>query len=507
MSILRSVNKSVSLDALLQLLVIAVPVFMIYLTMNGDNPFVDVYASFVVLLMALSLLVAMRLNRSLRIPLLDIFILIYVLFWHLRFLTLTLFPDNEIVLSRKIVVNHEIFNNYVWVVFISLLAAIAGILFAHKVVRPDTKERMEKARLSAIDLSKTVNENINRIFIYCLMALVFQMVSVQTNEASLQALLNYVGFFFPISMVILFVMLVLSNKDIPERYRHIFMVYMVAYVIISVLNGSRSFLMLFVLGTLFLFSILNRKIQFGFKQFILILILALIGISSFSYGTYQRQIRDTYGMTISLESVQEVLENMSDMEGDADEFLANIGFASARAGYLDFSAEMFANPEYGEAVTLWNELKSTIDGYIPGAVFEDSRQISHRLRDIYNPGSEGYHSDALGAVGETYLLFGYAFPLVIALVAFVFTYWYYAVSGNIFGIFIKFSVAYWLMTWWNSFGYDWLLMDIGRQLLFGVLVIALIFRHRRWNSREFENLLRNRSNNVGSAVPPHIKGI
>lgn len=44
--------------------------------------------------------------------------------------------------------------------------------------------------------------------------------------------------------------------------------------------------------------------------------------------------------------------------------------------------------------------------------------------------------------------------------------------------------AIWFMTWWNSFGYDWLFMDIGRQLLFGALVITLIFRGRgdvfRW---------------------------
>lgn len=109
--------KAISLDALLILLVVITPVMMFFFTLNGNNPFVNGGTSFVVLLMSAFLLVTIWINRSARIPVLNIFILIYVLFWHLRFLSLTLFPDGELVLTRTVTVDHLIFNRYVWIVF------------------------------------------------------------------------------------------------------------------------------------------------------------------------------------------------------------------------------------------------------------------------------------------------------------------------------------------------------------------------------------------------------
>lgn len=479
-------SKSVSLDALLGFLVMIIPVAMFFLTVNGDNPFVDGITSFVVLLMSVFLLVVMWINRSIRIPILEIFVLIYVLFWHLRFLTLTLFPAGELVLSRTVVVDHEIFNNYVWVVFISLIAAVGGIFIAHAITQHRSKESIEKERRSAENLSKTVKRNIRGIFTYCLIAFIYQIyVSTQMPEESFPVWLGYLSFFFPLSLNIFLVALVLFNKEVSGKHKLLFLAYMGAFIAFTVLMGTRSFLMLVVLSGLFISLILNINIRFRVGHFILILLLGLMTILSFAYGTYQRNMRDIYGTSANSESIQYVLERIGSMEA-AETWEPMMAMASARAGYLDFSAEMFANPRYGDVVTIENILKSIIDGYIPGSVFEDSRQVALRIRDIYNPNAEGYQSDAIGAVGENYLLFGYAFPLVIAIVAFAFTYLYNAVGGNIYGIFIKFSVAFWLMTWWNSFGYDWLLWDIGRQLLFGVFVITLVFRFRVGVSHRFE---------------------
>lgn len=468
-------GKKISLDTMLILLVMLVSVAMFFLTLNGTNPFLDGMTSLVVLLMSAFLIVVMWINRSFRIPLLDIFVLVYIVFWHFRFLTLALFPDGELVLSRTVMIDHEIFNSYVWVVFISLIATVAGIILAHSISNAGSRSYLENEKMWEEELSNAVIRNINSIFVYCVLALVFQIATSQAPEETLPAWLGYLTFFFPFSLIMLLMTTVLINKKVGAGYKLLFFGCLVSFVTFTVLMGSRSILLYFVLAGLFIFSIFHIKIHIGFNRIVLILLLGLIAVLSFAYGTYQRHMREIYGTNANSESIQYVLERISSME-EQEAWEPMIGMASARAGYLDYSAEMYANPKYKDEVTIENILKSVIDGYIPGAVFEDSRLIAVRLRDVYNPMAEGYQSDALGAVGENYLLFGYAFPVAIALVAFAFTYLYYAVSGNIYGIYLKFLVAVWFMTWWNSFGYDWLLLDIGRQIVFGMLVIALIFR-------------------------------
>lgn len=465
--------KTVSLNTLIALLVMLVPIGMLVLALNGDNPFVDNTTIFVVFLISVFLLIVIWINQHIRIPLLDVFILVYVVFWHLRFFTLTLFPASELVLTRTVVIDHEMFNTHAWMVFASLMATVIGILAAHKIC--GHKMRASQQAVAVDNLSSVVRRNIHGIFFYCLSTLAHLIYTTQMPEDLIPAWMGYLGFFFPFSLTLLLVVLVLLTHEISKTYRFLFLIYMLSYVGLTVLSGSRSILLYFVLSALFLLAILGKKIKIRLRHFISILLIFSVMVIGFAYGTYQRHMRSIYGFNANAESTQYVLESMANM----DSWEPILGIAAARAGLLDYSAEMFANPNYAEVVSIENELKSTIDSYIPGAIFEDSRLIELRLQDVYNPNAEGYQSDALGAVGETYLLFGYAFPLVMALIAFGFTYFFYAVSGNIFGVYIKFSIAIAVMTWWNSFGYDWLLVDSGRQLICGLFIIALIFSHRR----------------------------
>lgn len=467
--------RSVSLNTLIALLVMFVPIGMLVLAWNGDNPFVDNTTIFVVFLISVFLLIVIWINQHIRTPLLDVFILVYVVFWHLRFFTLTLFPSSELVLTRTVIIDHEIFNTHAWVVFASLMATVIGILAAYKICRH--KLRASQQAEAANNLSEKVRQHIHGIFFYCLSTLTYFIYTTQIPENLIPAWMGYLGFFFPFSLTLFLVVLVLLNNEISKKYRILFLIYMLSYVSLSVLTGSRSILMYFVLCGLFLLIILGKEIKIRLRHFISILLVVSVMVMGFAYGTYQRHMRSIYGFAANAESTQYVLENMANM----DSFWPILGMAAARAGMLDYSAEMFANPQYGEVVSIENELKSTIDSYIPGPIFEESRLIQQRLKDVYNPNAEGYQSDALGVVGETYLLFGYAFPLVMGLVAFGFTYFFYAVSGDIFGVYIRFSIAVAVMTWWNSFGYDWLLVDSGRQLICGLIIIAFIFRDRRFS--------------------------
>jgi hypothetical protein len=470
-----SAVRSVSLNALIAGLVMLVPIGMLVLALNGDNPFVDNTTIFVVFLISIFLLIVIWINQHIHIPLLDVFILVYVVFWHLRFFTLPLFPSSELVLTRTVVIDHEIFNIHAWFVFASLMATVIGILAAYKICRH--KLRFSQQAEAVNKLNTKVKQNIHSIFFYCLSTLAYFIYTTQILEDVIPAWVGYLGLFFPFSLTLLLVVLVLLNIEISKNYRIIFLIYMLIYVGLSVLTGSRSILLYFVLSGLFLLVILGEKITIRLRHFILILFVISVMVVGFTYGTYQRHMRNIYGFSANAESTQYVFESMANM----DDWEPILGMAAARAGMLDYSAEMFANPQYSEVVSLENELKSTIDNYVPGSIFEESSLIEQRLKDVYNPNAEGYQSDALGVVGETYLLFSYAFPLIMALVAFGFTYFFYAARGDIFGVYIRFSIAVAMMTWWNSFGYDWLLVNSGRQLICGLIIIALIFRDRRFS--------------------------
>lgn len=160
-----SARNTVSLDALLGLLIMLVPVMMFFLEANS-NPFIDSVTTFVVLFMSIFLLLIMWINRRIRIPILEIFIAVYVLFWHLRFLTLALFPSGELVLTRTVVVDHDIFNSYVLVVFVSLIAAVGGILIAHAISQPKSKKFIEMKRMGSENLRRSVKKNVRGIFVY-----------------------------------------------------------------------------------------------------------------------------------------------------------------------------------------------------------------------------------------------------------------------------------------------------------------------------------------------------
>lgn len=479
------VRISISLDALLGLLVMIIPVATFFLTTNGNNPFISDVTSFIVLLMSAFLLMVMWVNQRINSPILKIFTLIYIVFWHLRFLTLALFPGDELVLSRTIVIDHDIFNRYVLIVFLSLVATVVGIFVAHVISQPGYLNSIGEARLSVVDLDKVVRRNIHRIFIYCSLSFFYLVCATQISEEFLPSYFGYFSFFFPFGLNVFLVGLVFFGEDVSRTYKRIFFIQIVVYLILTVLTGSRSFLLYVILYGLFLFTILNKSVNIKFLNSVYLLLLGVILVFGFSFGTYQRHVRGVSGMSAGSESIQYVVGRMVNMGAD-EAWGSMIGMASARAGYLDYSAEMVSNSKYELVVTFGNIIKSAIDGYVPGAVFDDSRLISVRIRDIYNPSADGYQSDAIGVVGENYILFGYAFPFAIFFVSFIFTYLFYAVGGSIFGYYIKFSIAIWFMTWWNSFGYDWLLLDIGRQLIFGLFTLQVIFRHRGANLHDFK---------------------
>ena len=289
--------------------------------------------------------------------------------------------------------------------------------------------------------------------------------------------LGYLSYLFNMQFIIFLCLYVLLADNVAKKIKYLFGCYLALYVILTVLAGSRSMLlhsMIYLFSMLFLYK---KDVRFKPRHLLLGLILILAMGISFIFATAQRAFREEVGFRISADLLLFNLgRSMDFFSSDSSETIQNtIGMATARAGYLDFGAEMYANDIYANVINIANIAKSTIDQLIPGAIFEDSQGLSQRIRNIYDlSGSTAYQADAINAVGENYILFGYGCPVVIAFVAFVFTSCYLLIGNTVFGIWLKFVLLCNFMFWWNSFGYDWLLLDIARQSVFGSLLLVML---------------------------------
>jgi hypothetical protein len=470
---------TVSLDLLLALIVIAVPI-VLYVFVPADHPFIDRTTCFTVVLMSIALLVFIWLKHRAYIPALDVLVIVHVLFWHVRYATLALLPEYELVLTRSGRVPPEQFADYSVVVLISLLAAGGGILLARTLFGPRGSNARAMQRASAErTIAAAVGANVLTITLYCAACLAYYVIAAQIGGDTLPTWLGYMGFALQAQVAFFLSIAVQFATGVARRVKLAFVAFAVVFILITVLAGTRSGLLVFMFDIVFLFSLFGRLIRPRLSVLVIgvcIGVPALVG--GFAFGTYQRQVREIAGVGITFEAASRAFERTGGLGDQTDAFRGIIGLAAARAGFLDYSAELYGNRGYEDIVTIDNIAKATVDLYVPGDVFDDSRRVSYRIRDIYDPGFIGYQSDALGAPGENYVLFGYGFPLAIGFVAFFFSTLLSRLPNSVVGLYVKFLVCAWIYAWWNSFGYDWLLSDMGQQVIVGSVVMLCVFWQR-----------------------------
>lgn len=414
---------------------------------------------------------------------LNIFILNHVVFWHIRYLTLLFYPEYDYALTRTVIIDQDIFNEYSLLVLLSLTAVFLGIFFAHRLYENFDRNRKGvngKDKIDAVQVSQFVENKSHLIFGHCTAALCFRLFVMQSGLIVFPWWVGYLNYLFPMQFIIFLCLLVLLADNVAKKTKYLFGSYLALYVILTVIAGARSILLhtlIYLFGMLFLYK---KDVRFRLKHLMLGLMLLPAMFMVFVFATTQRAFQGEVGFGMNAEVMK------YSMARSANTFSyktmeTTIGPACARAGYLDFGAEMYANDEYASVINIANATKSIIDQMLPSSFFEDSRSISHRIKNIYASSNTGYQSDAVTAVGENYLLFGYGFPVVIAFIAFVFTSGYLLIGNTVFGIWLKFVLLVNFMFWWNSFGYDWLLLDIVRQSVFGsLLLLMLSYKKRVW---------------------------
>jgi hypothetical protein len=157
-----------------------------------------------------------------------------------------------------------------------------------------------------------------------------------------------------------------------------------------------------------------------------------------------------------------------------------------RIGFLDYTAETIANSEkYKSILSIQYFLKSITDNVVtPGFDVFDVPLESNAMKFIYLPEfgtplkskvtPESYQSDEFTFYGEFYVMFGKWFSLIpIFFIGFIIKRIYFKITDKYeyFAIFKRGIVIAIFYTLLNSFGIDWLLLD-----LFGFIFTYKIFK-------------------------------
>ena len=505
-------QKRISYDVLIGSVLVIIPLLLFWNVPSENNPYMNITTIWVVMSISAVAIAGIALNQKLMMPLLDVLILVYLLYWHLRFLTLAIFPEYDLVLTRTVAINPDAFNSYSLVVLGTLISAISGCYLAYKyisfqMIRHEGKGLLQ---LSRHRINIDVSDKFIAVIVYFFLVILFHFcVFMVFGVGDQPRWVGYLSLFFNHSTSIFAMLLLLLSPRLMGKRKLLVYVSFVLFVLFMMLSGSRSALVALILATLIMLLVLGKKPSFSIKSIMGLMLLSFFMSLIFAYATFQRDLKATEGVysQVSMkyagckvvelllgkkEGCQELYEEIDSEEIDSEEIdseeidsenrmsslkssvRAMFGYAFARAGYLDYSAEFYVNSDYDSILNFKNIGKSLLDNSVPGQFFEDSKRIEHRIRDVYNLTAIGYQSDAIGIVGENYRLFSNFYPVAIAVVSFLFMSLFCLFRQTALGLYCQFIIAMSVVAWWNSFGYDTLLLDMSRELIAGGIVISII---------------------------------
>lgn len=266
--------------------------------------------------------------------------------------------------------------------------------------------------------------------------------------------------------------LALNFRSLSRPYKALLTALFPAFILLSMLQGSRSsFLSLFVLALCSALA-LKGSVKFGRKVFLAAAVLFPLALFSFFVSTYLRKAEYTPRTMITAERVLSLRTFSTGADKKGGEPLFRLFLD--RVGYLSYAADIIAGGEkYRAVINPRYYAESIVDNvFTPGFNVFDVPKAANALRFIYlglkpHPSHADilleYHSDMLTVYGEYYVLFhGYAALFFLFITAYLFKRCYQAVSVKNRFLHYAYSALLLLLfhNWVNSYGLDWMVMEI-----------------------------------------------
>jgi hypothetical protein len=438
--------------------------------------------------------VVLALERRSRNPLVVITALVMIAYFSLRIVTLNLYATST-ALSRFLCTPQGINQSLIFIILANF-ALYAGLM----IMRIKTAIRTEPGSWRASAASRGLA--------LVLMSIVVIYSPLSAKFGSIP-ILSIAATFLSQNIVITMAMVyyMLFRKTIPPIALLIIIILILGEAALHFLAGSRSAVHALLVNYLIVALAINGTIRFSKKiTFIglaLFPIFLPVAMESFSLSTYIRSNKEN--SRLQLKESAEISKEYR-LAGVADSDLEiKLTPLFDRIGFFDYSADLIINRDrYSVAINPSAYVRSIVDNLLtPGFDIFDQPKIGNSLRAVYDqtrPTTKadlmgGYQSDQLGLYGELFVLFGYFSIPIFFIVGFLVNALYSGVSSSdpFMRVIKRLIILVTFMNLLNSFGFDWVLID----LVFLTIGMALFNR---------SIFLRCRSQ-IGGSANRGLKGI
>ena len=460
-------------------------------------PILDNYSLAIYFLLSIQVHFFLHYEKRNRNPFILMLVIVLSGFYFPRFMSLFLsVPDYIGILNRISSVTSAQINHALWFIFVANFFIFFGLIMP--------KETFSRMR-HRLNLNKQDNDTIlvpplvpiALISIVTLSTFAFSFLSgmgrVSGDVAPIR-IIGYIQLIFNYHNILLIVfswMLLYKPNQVYRgvqdnviiskyrRYVKIIILLLVMFVIIKISSGVRGTILAILLALLYC-ELAAGDTYIKRKHLVYIVVSVLVAIFIYDYGTRMRSWLELQDRQVSFTEYRYAMQKYYfgfELKYDIEAILARI---LSRLAYLDFSVDLIRNSsEYGAIINFPHYAKSLIDSNTPGFDVFDVGPAAISLRQVHACTPKGrnigwYHSDQFSVYGEYYVLFqGWLSLPVFFVIAFMFEGTYLAITGrNSFNrVVTKAFVILTFNSWLNSFGADWIILEITRMgsVLFVIL--------------------------------------
>lgn len=448
---------------------------------NGPTKYVNSYTIIIGVLLSFQIGFFLFIEKRRRDPFLILLCFQMVAFFILRILTLSL--DFYSVVFDRFPFNANNLNYALVFIICANFSLFAGLSLNNK----------KLSKINPIDEIKSEPYKTYTVVIVLFIGYMLAFAGI-LNLVAIGAVFNILsGLFIKLSVIlfmILLYMFVFKNK-LNKTTFIILSFGLILFILIQTLTGSRSAIISII--NLSIFSLLAIHSCIKIKKWTIagLVVLVPLMVSFFLIATFLRP-RLQENRTVIGKDTFEVLSDFNIIEIIKEDTYLLLSPIFDRIGFLDYTAETIANSEkYKSILSVQYFLKSIIDNVVtPGFDVFDVPLESNAMRFLYLPEfgtplksnvtPESYHSDEFTFYGEFYVMFGKWFSLIpIFFIGFIIKRIYFKITDKYeyFAIFKRGIVIAIFYTLLNSFGIDWLLLDL-LGFIFTYNIFKIFFKFR-----------------------------
>lgn len=437
----------------------------------GNNEYINFYTIVLAVILILQVLLFLQYSIKRNSIILTVLSFVLTFFYIFRVITLNYVPFSN-VFNRYLYTSNDINNCLLYILFANLFLFI-GVYLSHTKKTEKLSPYSEKIKC-------------NKIIFLLFVSIILTFSSIYDDSLAL-ILINYLTLFFLNARYLILacvIYLLFNEKKIDKRVRVYLYALIMLYVVASMFAGSRqaifSIVIFFIIASFSVFG----KILVKWKYILASIMLIPLMIVMFLFATLLRQ-NDMAGG--SLNDKIEILNNnfassSGFTESDFKFFLVPI---FDRIGFLDYATEIVTQKErYSVVINTGYYFQSIIDNVLtPGFNVFGTPKASNALIFIYeNKGTptheevaSRYQSDQFTLYGELYCLFGLWLSLpLFTVIGYLFNKILSKSCSNYRDYLIKGGAILIWYVWVNSFGIDWLILDILSLAVSGWFVLFIL---------------------------------